>query len=254
MRVSASTPSVRITQSARIFGCAAKARVGLTSSHRFGAPAEACPSEIERHIWPHCLRAAFSSEGSLRSLLARLPICSLTVLSSSGFTSLETLSLIPATVTPPSAMRDIAAEVRLDPPGRQQRRPRIHRDVAADVGALVERAGGRASALRRRACCPSRPPSAPVRLPPWLAIWPVTRSEPFSVVEMFSPLAAPLTASGPRETVQPMSALPSRSASGFSFLPAGCAGRWPPWRRGWRARRPRPARRSPRCASPAARV
>ena len=41
MRVSACTPSVRITQSARIFGCAANARVGLTSSHRFGAPAEA---------------------------------------------------------------------------------------------------------------------------------------------------------------------------------------------------------------------
>ena len=33
-----------------------------------------------------------------------------------------------------------AGEVRLDPPVRQQRRPRSDRDVAADVGALVERA------------------------------------------------------------------------------------------------------------------
>ena len=66
---------------------------------------------------------------------------------------------------------------------------------------------------------PSRPPSAPVRLPPWLAICPVTRSEPFSVVEMLSPVDAPFTTNGPRPMFQPMSALPSSSASGFSFLP-----------------------------------
>ena len=72
----------------------------------------------------------------------RLPICSLTALSSSGFTSLDDVELEAGDLHAAVGDRDLAGEVGLDPPGRQQRRPRIHRDVAADVGALVEHAGG----------------------------------------------------------------------------------------------------------------
>ena len=46
------------------------------------------------------------------------------------------------------------------------------------------------------------------------------------MVEMFRPVDRPATENGPREMVQPMSALPSRSASGFSFLPFNSRGAW----------------------------
>ena len=95
-----------------------------------------------------------------------------------------------------------------------------------DVTTTLPRMSARWSSMRVVNFCtsppsllPSSPPIAPVRLPPWLAICPVTRSEPFSVVEMLRPVEAPFTTNGPRAMVQPMSALPSSSASGFSFLP-----------------------------------
>ena len=56
------TPSVRITQSGRIFGCAANG-AGRPAPRARG-PARwrrGLPSEIERHICAHCLRAAVSS-------------------------------------------------------------------------------------------------------------------------------------------------------------------------------------------------
>ena len=140
MRVSACTPTVRITQSVRIFGCAAKARVGLTSSQRSGAPGAALPSGIERHIVRPLLARRDLQRRSPRSLFDRLPICSLTVLSSSGFTSLETLSLMPATLMPPSASATWPDRLGSIRQFEQQRGLRGDRDVAADVGALVERA------------------------------------------------------------------------------------------------------------------
>ena len=44
----------------------------------------------------HSARAAFSMKGSLRTRLSSAPVCSRTILSSTGRTSLETESLTPA--------------------------------------------------------------------------------------------------------------------------------------------------------------
>ena len=243
MRVSACTPSVRITQSAMIFGCAAKARVGRTSSHRFGAPARGLPSEIERHICVHCLRAAISSVRSLRSLLERLPICSFTVLSSSGFTSLETLSLMPATAC--RRRRSRRWPVRL---GSIRQ---FGSSAGCDVTVTLPRMSARWSSTRVVSFCtsppslsPSRPLSAPVRLPPWLAIWPVTRSEPLSVVEMLRPGGRAGDRERPaRDGPADVGLAEQVGAADFRSCRSGRAGRWPPSRRGWRGSRPRPARR-----------
>ena len=166
MRVSASTPSVRITQSGRIFGCAAIARVGLTSSHRCGAPGEAWPSAIERHIWPHCLRAVVSKVRSLRACWIRLPICSFTVLSSRGFTSFDMLSLRPPTFMPPSAIPTW--------PERLGSIRQVGNKAGFDV-TDVTRMSTRWSSARDVSFCisppslpPSNPPTAPVRLAPWV--------------------------------------------------------------------------------------
>jgi len=63
MRVSAWMPSISVTALASIFGCAAMARVGFSSSHSSGND-EFVPvpcSGIERHALAHCARAFCTS-------------------------------------------------------------------------------------------------------------------------------------------------------------------------------------------------
>ena len=95
-----------------------------------------------------------------------------------------------------------------------------------DGTATLPRMSARWSSTRPVSFCtswpsllPRMPAIAPAALPPWLAIWPVARSEPLSAVEMFSAAIGAVDANRPARMVQPMSALPRRSASGFSFLP-----------------------------------
>ncbi len=67
---------------------------------------------------------------------------------------------------------------------------------------------------------PSRPPIAPVMLPAWVASCPVARNVPVSGAVTASASGRPATASGPRATVQPISAFFSNCEIGLSRLPS----------------------------------
>ena len=182
------TPSVRITQSARICGCAAKARVGLTSSHRFGAPAAAC-AERDRaaHLAPIACAPRFPATGRCGACWTGCRSARSRSCRAAASPRSTTLSLMPATCMPPSA--SVTWPLRL---GSIRQ---FGSSAGRDVTVTLPRMSARWSSARVVSFCtsppslsPSRPPSAPVRLPPWLASWPVTRSEPLSVVEMFRPV------------------------------------------------------------------
>ena len=71
-----------------------------------------------------------------------------------GEGAIEQRLRLPAEIDPDRRDRKIcladiglAPQVRLEPPVRQDRGPRIERDVAADVGALIERAPGEIAEL-----------------------------------------------------------------------------------------------------------
>ena len=104
IRVSACTPIVSVSADSLMRGCAAKARVGRSSSHRLGTPAAAAPSGIERHILVHSRRAAVSRNGSLRIRDCSAVTCSLTVRSSNGFTASAKLSFMPMSDSEASAI------------------------------------------------------------------------------------------------------------------------------------------------------
>ena len=94
MRVSASMPIVRVTAEPSTCGCAAMARVGLSSSQSAGSDAVGpvpC-SGIERQALAHCTRAVRSSVGSLRMRSPTALSCSPTVLSIIGLTWAGTLT------------------------------------------------------------------------------------------------------------------------------------------------------------------
>ena len=192
--------------------------------------------------WPHCCAPRSSSERSLRSLLDRLPICSLTVLSSSGFTSCDDVELDAGELHAAVGERDLAGEIGLDPPVRQQRRPRRHRDVAADVGALVEHAGG--ELLHLAAELVAEEPAD--RAGEIAALVGDLAGDAERAVERGRDVQRRSTRRRPRAArarwssrCRPCRAV--RSADCRSCR-SGRAARWPPARRGWRASRPRPAR------------
>ena len=126
IRVSACTPTSRVSALPSTCGCAAMARTGLISSQRLGSPDApddvldcaplwlAPPSEMARHNLVHCPRAAFSMNGSLRSRASSAPICSCTMPSSAGFTALATLSLTLPTGNATSATLTCAARLGMN--------------------------------------------------------------------------------------------------------------------------------------------
>ena len=223
MRLSACTPRVSVSASASTRGCAANARVGRNSSQRLGSPVVPPPSGIERHIFAHSLRATFSRKGSARSRVCRAAICSLTALSSSGFTSFDTLSLIPE------------IETALSPIDTWPVRLGSSRQLVAIDGRAVTATLPRKSA-RWSSALPVKPSTLRPRLslsrlvilPPRPAACeptcPVTRNAPFRLVARCRPLASPFTASGDRATVKPISAFESALLSGLSGLPARSRG------------------------------
>ena len=149
MRVSACMPTVRITQSVRIFGWAAKALVGRTSSHRFGASGRGL-AERDRaaHLRPLLAR------GELERAIVAQPVAEIADLLVHGLVEqrldfLPDVDLKARDLHAAVGERDVAGEIRLEPPVLQHCRLRHHRDIAADVGALVERA----FASGRRPCC-----------------------------------------------------------------------------------------------------
>ncbi len=181
-------------------------------------PAPAAPSEIDRHIFAHSRRAASSTNGSLRMRACSVPICSLTARSRNGLTSFETLSLSPRIVMLASATETCAPRLGS-----------IRQDACSagrEVTVTLPRMSARWSSVFSVSFCtscprlpPSRRPMAPVTLPAWTAIWPVARNVPVSAVATDSPSGRPLTASGPRATVQPISAFCSSCEIGLSRLP-----------------------------------
>ena len=221
MRVSASTPSVRIPvgEDLRLRGeCAGRLDLEPQARRAGGRGAE---RDRAAHLAPllarRVLQRAVVAEllDSCRSLA--------TFLSSSGLTSLRDVELDPAICMPPSAMRDVAAEVGLDPPVRQQRGPRRHRDVAADVGALIERARGQLLHFAAELVAEQ----AVERAGEVAALVGKLAGDAKRAVQRGRDVQAgrrPATENGPRAMVQPMSALPSRSLSGFSFLPFNSRG------------------------------
>ena len=149
--------------------------------------------------------------------------CSSTVRSSSGLTSFGTLTLSPRIDSEASASATCAARL-----GSIR-----HAGVSAGRALTVTlpRMSARSSSVFSVRFCtpcptlpPSSPPIAPVRLPAWLASRPVNRKLPVSGVETTSPSGLPPTASGPRATVQPISALDRSCDSGFSRLPVRSRG------------------------------
>ena len=219
MRVSACTPIVSVSAVASMRGCAAKARVGRTSSHRFGMPAAAAPSEIERHIFAHSRRAANSTNGSLRTRACSAADLLVDRAIEQRLDLVRDAELDAGDRHGRFADRHLRGEIGLEPPRRQQRRPRRHRDVAADIGALVERlfgqlldilpevatqkaadGAGEIAGLRRELPGGAERAGEGCR-----------HREPFR-------LAA--TASGPRATVQPISAFLSSCDTGLSRLPS----------------------------------
>ena len=132
-------------------------------------------------------------------------------------------SLIPAIDSAPSATDTWA--VRLG--SRRQLAASVGRDRIVTLPAKSARWS---SVLPVRFCRPRPrfslriPPSAPPILPTWEAIWPVTCSVPLSWAETAMLSARPVMASGPRPTVQPISALESSCEIGLSRLPVRLRG------------------------------
>src|SRR5215510_3572955 len=207
MRVSACTPMVTVSAVSLIQGWPAKARVGRNSSHRLGMPDAAVPREIERHILAHSRLAAISRKGSSRTRACSAATCSLTLRSTSGLISFETLSLAPRTESDASPSATWATRLG----SIRQAGSSAGREVTVTLPRMSARWSNVFSVRFCRPCPrpPSRLPIAPVRLPAWLASWPVARNVPFSAVEITSASGLPVTASGPRPMVQPISALES---------------------------------------------
>ena len=147
MRVSACTPMVSVTAAASIFGCAATARTGRTSSHRSGMPAAALPSGIDRHIFAHSRRATCSMSGSLRNRACSAFTCSADRAVEQRLHLARQIELHRRDREIGVADHRLAGEIGIEPPVRRQRRARGEQDVAAHVGALVERAAGQVAHL-----------------------------------------------------------------------------------------------------------
>ena len=197
MRVSACTPSVTVTLLASTRGCAAKARVGRVSSHKGGKPSADDPSGIERHIFVHSRRAAFSMKRSSRMRAASATIWSDIARSISDFTSRA-----PFSFTPPSWILASARSVR---PTRlaSSRQPVVI--LGRDVSAIwplrsARRSSGRSFAARAFGSL-AAPVSAPTILPICSGSWPVMRSAPVRSAPIVSPSARPVRTSGERSMV-----------------------------------------------------
>ena len=224
MRVSASTPTTSVTASASTRGCAAIARVGRNSSQRFGSPAPVALIASERQSFAHSRRATRSRNGSLRSRSCSRATCSLTCRSSSGRTSLDTFSRTPTMVMLASAIEKCV--VRFG----SSRQAGV--SCGCETTATLPRISVRWSRVRpasfstlRPTSLPRIPPSAPPRPPAAVeAICPVARSVPVSTVETPITSGLPNTPSGPRFTVQPISALERSFDAMLSRLPVRSRG------------------------------
>jgi len=180
-------------------GCAAMARVGLSSSQTVGDDASpTLCSGTERQALAHCKRAVRSRMGSLRTRSANTLSCSSTVLSIIGLTWAGTLTRAPATERLVSPRFTCAPKLG----SRCQ--------LAASFGRAVKTTPPLISALALSdlmltlptclaALSPSRPaiasPSAPVAFDD---SEPVTLSFPESGVDSDKASWPPLTATGPR--------------------------------------------------------
>ena len=225
-RVSASMPTVTTTAVALMVGCAATARIGLSSSQSGGSDAVVpvpC-SGIERQALAHCSRAVRSSVLSLRMRSLTALSCSPTVLSITGLTCAGTLTRAPAIT-------------RLVSP-RMTCAPKFGStcQVCASFGRMVMTTLPRISALalialmltlpmRLAASAPSSPPMASPTAPVAFEVSePVTLSLPLIGVVSDSTSWVPVARIGPREAVQPMSASCSNCDTGLSALPAKLRG------------------------------
>ena len=155
----------------------------------------------------------------MRSRACKRATCSLTCRSISGRTSFDTFSRTPTMVMLASAIEKCV--VRL---GSSR-----HAGVSCgcETIATLPRISVRWSSVRPASFSTLRPrsrPSTPLIAPPrppaaFVASWPVARSEPESTVETPITSGLPNTPSGPRFTVQPISALDRILDATLSRLP-----------------------------------
>src|SRR5882757_5049051 len=225
IRVSASMPMTSVIAVESMRGCAAMARVGLSSSQTVGDDASpTLCSGTERQALAHCKRAVRSRMGSLRTRSANTLSCSSTVLSITGLIWAGTLTRAPAT------------ERLVSPRFTCAVRFGSMRQAAASLGREVMLTLPLISALALMflmftlpICLatlpPSRPPSAsptaPVALPD---SEPVMLSVPVSGVASDSTSWAPVAVIGPRSALQPISAFCSTWDTGLSALPLNVFG------------------------------
>ena len=193
MRVSASTPIRSVTASASMRGCAAMTRLGRSSSHRSGSPARALPIGCERQSFAHSRCTACSSNAIVAQ--PRLQLLDALI-----DRAIEQRLHLAGEIDPHAAQIEVGiGDCRPWPTGSARSatpasaRPRAHGDIAAHVGALIERAA--ADACRRRARRSGRadPPSAPARPPASPESWPVACTVPVSGVDDRDRLRPPAT-------------------------------------------------------------
>ena len=119
-------------------GCAANARVGRTSSHRFGMPGR---GGAERNRTAHL--GPFAAGGDLEERIVAHPRLQRRHLLvhraiEQRLDVVRDVDLGAEDGQGRIRDRDLRGQAGLHPPCRQQRRMRRHRDAAADVGALIE--------------------------------------------------------------------------------------------------------------------
>ena len=225
MRVSACTPSVRITQSGRMRGCAANA-LGRAHLEPEVGRARRRLAERDRAAELHPFAARRELE---RAVVAQLvgQVADLLVdrvveqrLDFVDDVELEAADLHAAVGDRRHGRRGSARSAS----SAAARACELTDDVAADVGALVEHARGELLRFAAEVAAEQAADRAGdvAALVGDLA---GSRSEPLTVVEMLSAgRHADHLRSGRAPTFQPISALPSRSASGLSRLPSSARG------------------------------
>ena len=216
-RVSVAMPSVSVKAPFSIFGCAASARVGRSSSH---SPCTATPcSGIERHSRVHSCRALRSSAPLLRMRCCSCAICSLIALSIIGLTCAGTLTRTPATATELSPSTTCA--VRLG--SICQFCVSVGRAVIARLPLMSALALNALmlTPIRSATLPPSSLPSASFTAPCALPeSAPFTASVPEIGAARPSWFCAPAALMAPRVAVQLMSASCNNCGSGLAALPA----------------------------------
>ena len=221
-------PMVSVTALPSIFGCAAKALVGLCLQPQLGqAGLAAAERDRAAHLRPLPARRGFDEGIVAQSRVQSARSGWLIVGSSMGRISPPRLILMPARLALVLPKWMLPVRCGSSPPVRQELRARGHQHIAAEIRGLVEGlVGERLDLLAETppSSPPMAPPMPPTVLPAVLPSEPVMWMVPVSGVLTVSASLAPVTDIEPRDTLRPISALSSSWMIGLSFLPVNSCG------------------------------